>query len=203
MQSTIEYAPRARREHRLDAVDIVPFDSTISFAITSESEVACSTVVGAERLAQLVGVGQVAVVREGEVAELGAFEQRLRVDDDRRAGRRVARVADRDVAAQLAEDVFVEDRAEQAHLFVRADRSAVGGGDAGGFLAAMLQRVERKEREAGCVASGAKTPVIPHILLHYSLNGADVQRTSDVSRLVGRRPPKIWSKARKILIASR
>ena len=80
-------------------------------------------------------------MREGEVAELRAFEQRLRVDDDRRTGRRVARVPDRDMPAQLAEDVFVEDRAEQPHLFVRADRAAVGCGDARRFLSAVLQRV--------------------------------------------------------------
>ena len=83
---------------------------------------------------------------ESKVAEVGALQQRLRVDDDRRTRRRVARMPDCDVAAQLAEYVFVEDGAQQAHLLVRADRAPVGCGDSRGLLAAMLQGVERKKR---------------------------------------------------------
>jgi hypothetical protein len=50
-------------------------------------------------------------------------------------------MADRYMAAELPENVFVEDGAEKPHLFVRADRSAIGSGDSGGFLSAVLQRV--------------------------------------------------------------
>ena len=114
-----------------------------------------------ERLAKLVGVGQVSVVCEGEVAELRAFEQRLRVDDQRRTGRRVARVADCDVAAEPAENLFVEDGAEQTHLLVRSDRPAVSRRDTGRLLSAMLQRIQRKEREAGCIASGCEDSGYP------------------------------------------
>ena len=161
MQSTIEYAPRAEASTDLIRSSIEPFDSTISLAMTSESEARLQDRRRRERLAQLVGVRQVSVVRESEVAQIRTLEQRLRVDHDRRAGRRIARVADRDVAAELAEDIFVEDGAEQAHLLVRADRSAVGCGDARGLLSAVLERIQREEREAGCVASRREDPRYP------------------------------------------
>src|SRR5579871_1743443 len=100
-------------------------------------------------------------MREGEVAEVGAFEKRLSVDDDGRAGRRVARVTYRDVAAEPPQDIFVEDGAKQPHLLMRADRAPVRGGDAGRLLAAMLQRVKRKERESSGVASRCEDPGYP------------------------------------------
>ena len=48
---------------------------------------------------QRVGVRQVAVVAKSKRPEVSLFEKRLRVDDDRRARRRVARMPDRNVAA--------------------------------------------------------------------------------------------------------
>ena len=83
-----------------------------------------------------------------------------------------------DVAAELAEDLFVEDGAKQAHLFVRADRAAVGGGDARRLLAAVLQRVEREVREASCVATRSKDPRYPaHVLrVFYSAGGLPAPR---------------------------
>ena len=75
-------------------------------------------------------------------------------------------MADRDVPGEPAEDIFVEDRAEQAHLLVRPDRAAVGDGDAGGLLAAVLQCVKREVREARYVAPGREDPRYPaHLLL--------------------------------------
>ncbi len=130
VQSTIEYAPRADGQDRLDAIEhrALRLDDQLrhDFRIRRRLQHRRRR----ERFAQLVGVREVAVMREGEVAEIGPLEQRLGVDDDRRAGRRVARVADRDVAAQLAEDILVEDGPQEPHLLVRADRAAVGGGDA-------------------------------------------------------------------------
>ena len=49
-------------------------------------------------------VGQVAVVRDGEAAELEVGEQRLDVAQHRLAGGGVAHVADGDVAVQPADD---------------------------------------------------------------------------------------------------
>src|SRR6478609_1142656 len=58
---------------------------------------------------ELDGVDEVAVVREGQRAAAGATERRLGVLPRGAARRRVARVADRDVATQRAERGLVED----------------------------------------------------------------------------------------------
>ena len=58
---------------------------------------------------ELDGVDEVAVVGEGQRAAAGAAERRLGVLPRGAAGRRVARVADRDVAAERAERRLVED----------------------------------------------------------------------------------------------
>ena len=70
----------------------------ISAATISLSEVDAKRV--AELGAQLVGVDQVAVVAERDRARAAVVEQRLRVRPRVRAGGRVARVADRELAAQ-------------------------------------------------------------------------------------------------------
>src|SRR6202034_2509713 len=57
-----------------------------------------------ELLTKLVGVGEVSVMREREVAQLGALEQRLRVYDDRGTGRGITGVSDREVTAEIAQD---------------------------------------------------------------------------------------------------
>src|SRR5579871_6408619 len=105
------------------------------------------------------------------------------------------------VAAEPAEDLLVENGAQQAHLFVRTDRAAVGGGDAGRLLAAVLEGVQREEREPGRVASRRKNPRYPaHVLRVYQ-----PARVSGATRqsLERRPPPKICSSARKMLMASR
>ena len=101
---------------------------------------------GREVLTQFIGVGEIAVVREREVADLGRFEQRLRVDDNRRTGGGVARVTDSDVAGELGEQILVENRADQAHVFVRTDRTAVGCCDARGLLSTVLKRIKPEIR---------------------------------------------------------
>ena len=59
--------------------------------------------------AQLDGVGEVAVVAEGQRALAVAREDRLGVGEDRAAGGGVAGVADRDVAGEPGEDRLGED----------------------------------------------------------------------------------------------
>ena len=66
----------------------------------------------------------------------------LRVEQRRVAGGGVARVADGHVAGQLGEHVVGEDLRNQAHALDVGQMLAVGRGDAGRFLPAMLQRVE-------------------------------------------------------------
>ena len=115
-------------------------------------------------LAQLVverhGVGQVAVVGEGELAPVVAPD-RLRVLPGAAAGGRVAHVADRHVALQRPQLLLVEDLGDEAELAQRGDVAALAGGDARRLLPAVLERVEAEVGEAGDVAAGgeyAKNP---------------------------------------------
>ena len=56
---------------------------------------------------------------------------------------------DRDVALQGGESGLVEDLADQAEVLVDEHERAVADRDAGGFLAAVLQRVEAEVGELG------------------------------------------------------
>src|SRR5262249_25042771 len=66
-----------------------------------------------------------------------------------RSGRRVADVADREVAFEWCEPAFVEDLGDETHVLDDGDRLAVADRDAGGLLAAVLQRVEAEVRQVG------------------------------------------------------
>ena len=98
---------------------------------------------------ELRGVGQVAVVAEGEVDAAGVAEHGLGVAPGAGAGRRVAGVADGHVAGEAAERPLVEDVGDQAHVLDDRDRPAVGHGDAGRLLAAVLQGVEPEVGQVG------------------------------------------------------
>ena len=105
-----------------------------------------------ELLAERVGVGQVAVVPERDRPRPALVDERLRVRPLRRAGRRVAGVADRDLALQALELALVEDLRDEAHVAHRGDVPAVGDGDPGGLLAAVLEREQAEEGDARDVA---------------------------------------------------
>ena len=62
------------------------------------------------------------------------------------AGRRVARVADRDLARKACELLLVEDLRDEAHVAQHGQPACVGDGDAGRLLAAVLEREERRSR---------------------------------------------------------
>ena len=107
---------------------------------------------------QLDGVDEVAVVAERELAAVGAMD-RLRVVPAVRAGRRVAHVADRDLAAERAQLLLVEDLVDEAEVAQGHDVTAyVRGGDAGGFLPAVLQCVQREVGQARDVVAGRVDP---------------------------------------------
>ena len=72
----------------------------------------------------------------------GVAEHRLGVLPGRRAGGGVAAVADGDVALHRGERLLVEHLADQAEILEHQHLRAVGDGDARGFLAAVLQRVQ-------------------------------------------------------------
>ncbi len=101
---------------------------------------------------QHMGVGQVAVMRDREAAELEIRVERLDVAKNGVAGGGVAVVADGDAAGQLLDHPGVaEIVADQAHAAMGVEAGAVEAGDAGGFLAAMLQGMQAQRGDRGGV----------------------------------------------------
>ena len=97
-----------------------------------------------EARAQIAEVHQIAVVRNGDEA-LGGFDANgLRVEQRGVAGGRVARVADGDIAGELRSTSSVKMSATRPMPLMFERCCAVGGGDAGGLLSAMLQSVEHE-----------------------------------------------------------
>ena len=96
-----------------------------------------------ELSAQLIGVCQIAVVADREPAELEIGEKRLYVAQRDLAGCRIANMADRGAAAQSPDDFLgAEIIADMTQSAVRVELPAIIGDDAGGLLAAMLQRMQ-------------------------------------------------------------
>ena len=127
----------------------------MSAAITSVSEVVASCDAFRDQLlAQLLDVRQVAVVPEGHRPGAAVLDDRLCVRPVRRAGRRVARVADRDLALEAAQVLLVEDLGDEAHVAQDGQAAAVGDGDARGLLPAVLEGEQAEVRDARDVALG-------------------------------------------------
>ncbi len=83
-----------------------------------------------------------------QAAELEIGEQRLDVAHRRVAGGGVAHMADRGMAGQAADHrLAAEIVADMAERAVAVKDVAVPGDDAGGFLAAMLKRVQAQRGE--------------------------------------------------------
>ena len=80
--------------------------------------------------AQLVRVREVAVVAERDRAPRPVGDDRLGVHPVRRAGRRVARMADRRAPGQRLQLALVEDLRDEAHVAHGEHATAVGDGDA-------------------------------------------------------------------------
>ena len=96
-----------------------------------------------ELLAQLAGVGEVAVVREGHAALYVAYDDGLGVLARAPAGGAVAAVAYGHLPArEAAHDVLGEDVVHKAHVLVAGYHAVVVYRDAAALLAAVLQRVE-------------------------------------------------------------
>ncbi len=108
---------------------------------------------------ELGGVDQVPVVpQRNPGAGRGVPEDRLRVFPGGVAGGRVAAVADSDVARHGAQRLLVEHLADQAEVLEDQHLGSVGDGDACGFLAAMLQRVQAVIGEFGDVLARGPHP---------------------------------------------
>ena len=108
----------------------------------------------AELLAQRRLVDEVAVVPERDRARASVLHERLRVRPLRRAGGRVARMADRDFAAQAMELLLVEHLRHEAEVAHRRQAPLLGDGDPRGLLPAVLQREQPEVREPRDVAVG-------------------------------------------------
>src|SRR5581483_6805580 len=106
----------------------------------------------------LFGVHEVAVVAERDRARAAVVQQRLRVLPAVAAGRRVARVADRDLAAQAGERPFVEHLRHEPEVAERGEPPAFADGDARRLLPAMLQRIETEVRQPRDVAARRADP---------------------------------------------
>src|SRR3546814_272101 len=103
-----------------------------------------------QNLAQRRGVRDIAVMRDREPAGREVGEQRLDVAQRGLARRRIADMADRRGAGELPHDVVaVEIARDMTHRAVRVEFLAVEGGDAGGLLTAMLERVEAERDHRG------------------------------------------------------
>ena len=66
----------------------------------------------------------------------------------------VADVADGHVAGEVGQGLVVEDLGDQAEVLVDEDLGAVGGGDAGRLLAAVLEGVQAEVAQTGDVLTG-------------------------------------------------
>ena len=105
-----------------------------------------------QALAQRDAVGQVAVVADGKAAAFQFGEQRLHVAQDGFAGGRIAHMADGRGAGQAVDHLAPrEGVADEAEAALGMEALAVEGDDAGGFLAAMLERVQAERGDGGGV----------------------------------------------------
>jgi hypothetical protein len=103
-----------------------------------------------ELVTQPARVGEVSVVAEHQLVAFRASEDRLHVREGVRAGGAVAGVADRGswrpvgviAALEAQERLLVEDAADQTEALMERQACPVADGDAGRFLAPVLEGVE-------------------------------------------------------------
>ena len=142
-------------------------------------------------IADLVGVDDVAVVADADLAVHAVDDDRLRVGQLALAGGRVARVADGDMAGQRRERLLVEDVVDVAHLADRADAGAVRRRDAGALLPAMLQRVEAEIGELGglgVAVDAEDAALLAELVEHGSSPGLNLAYRPRHPRFDRRRP---------------
>ena len=97
--------------------------------------------------AQLIRVGQIAVVADGQTAELEIRKKGLHIADQRAAGRRIAVVTDGGKTLELVDDrLGAETVADMAERAVGVKMLPVIGDDAARFLPAMLKGMQPQGR---------------------------------------------------------
>ena len=103
-------------------------------------------------------VGEVAVMADGKAAGIELGKQRLHVAQNGPAGGRIAHVADGGIAGQAIDHLAARKRvADQAQAALGMKTRAVEGDDAGGFLAAVLQRVQAERGDGRGVGVAENT----------------------------------------------
>src|ERR1051325_3699208 len=95
-----------------------------------------------ELLAKWRGVGEIAVVRDGDLPLRAIHGERLRIANVRRSRRGIARMPDGHRANQVVQNIAIESLRNQSHAAVHAELLAIRGDDAGALLAAVLERVK-------------------------------------------------------------
>ncbi len=104
---------------------------------------------------QFVGVHQVAVVGQGDERAVAGAGEGLGVAHLAGAGGGVAHVAYGQLPGQRLQDRLLEHLGDEPHVLVDDEPGAVGDGDAGGLLPAMLQGEESEEGETGDIHLGS------------------------------------------------
>src|SRR5687767_3815528 len=100
-----------------------------------------------QRLPQLFGVHQVAVVPHRHFAVRAVNLNRLRVPESALPCRGISHVADGARAHEVLECVLIERISDVAHRFVLPQSNSVRRADAHAFLAAMLKGIQAEVRE--------------------------------------------------------
>ncbi len=103
--------------------------------------------VGDQLGTQLLDVDEVPVVTERDRPRAAVVDERLRVRPLVRSRRRVARVADRDLARKRLELLLVEHVGDEAHLAEHGEMATVRDRDPRRLLAAVLKREQPEVRE--------------------------------------------------------
>src|SRR5439155_24811797 len=141
----------------------------------------------AEAVPHLADVDQVAVVAQRDRAPPAVLDERLRVRPLRRAGRRVAVMADRDLAAEATKLLLVEDLGDETEVAQRREAPVLGDRDSGRLLASMLESEKAEVREPRNVAVGRVDPEdAAHVLTDLpNPHESALAEASDLARPAG------------------
>ena len=161
-----------------------------------------------EQLEQVAGVDEVAVVADRERPARPEAVGRLGVLPDGRAGRRVAAVGDRELAAQARQAALVEDRADHAEVLVEHQLLAVADRQPGRLLAAVLEREQAERRDRRGIGRLGARQDDPEHAAHRSalpaegaaeavLPGVAEVAERDLERVGDPAPPRSSTRARR------
>ena len=117
----------------------------------------------------MIGVGQIAVMRNSDLPFGAINRQRLGISQVGRTGGRITSVANRKRSNEVMQNISAENLGNQAHAFVSAELFAVRGHNPRALLPAMLQSIEPiicEFRGIGMPINAEHTAIMLGILLH-------------------------------------